>query len=270
MFLIRQSKPKDVATLLKLARMVYFINLPPDERIIADKIAHSQKCFTRAAGEEGAVRRRELREGGGKRHSTGGYASTDQDSDLFMFTIEEVETGAVIGTSQMRARMGGPGNPNYTFQLAEKTFKSKTLGRGTTHTVAKLYGDESGPTEIGGLILQLSHRGHKARPGRFLAFIRFHFMGLYRELFADRVLAEMMASVSSEGDNVFWDAIGRHFIPVKYAEADRFCQHNRQFIEDLFPKEESYLTLLPLEVQNMVGAVSRETIPARRLLEAAP
>ncbi|HLP84876.1 MAG TPA: arginine N-succinyltransferase, partial [Phycisphaerales bacterium] len=50
--------------------------------------------------------------------------------------------------------------------------------------------------------------------------------------------------------------------------ADRFCQHNRAFISDLLPKDEIYLTLLPLEAQNMVGVVSRETIPARRLLES--
>jgi arginine N-succinyltransferase len=81
------------------------------------------------------------------------------------------------------------------------------------------------------------------------------------------VLAEMMPPVTSQGDNLFWDTFGRKFIPVKYAEADRFCQHNRAFISDLLPKDEIYLTLLPLEVQNMVGVVSRETIPARRLLE---
>jgi arginine N-succinyltransferase len=78
----------------------------------------------------------------------------------------------------------------------------------------------------------------------------------------------MMPPVTSQGDNLFWDTFGRKFIPVKYAEADRFCQHNRAFISDLLPKDEIYLTLFPLEVQNMVGVVSRETIPARRLLES--
>jgi arginine N-succinyltransferase len=93
-------------------------------------------------------------------------------------------------------------------------------------------------------------------------------MGLHRALFAPTVLAEMMPPVTSQGDNLFWDTFGRKFIPVKYAEADRFCQHNRAFISDLLPKDEIYLTLLPLEAQNMVGVVSRETIPARRLLES--
>jgi len=131
-----------------------------------------------------------------------------------------------------------------------------------------LYGDESGPSEVGGLIIQPSYRGHVDRPGRFLAFVRFHFIGLFRRVFADRILAEMMGSVTAEGDNTFWDAFGRKFIPVKFAEADRFCQHNRAFIPELLPKEEIYLSLFPLEVQNAVGVVSRESIPARRLLES--
>jgi arginine N-succinyltransferase len=54
---------------------------------------------------------------------------------------------------------------------------------------------------------------------------------------------------------------------VKYAEADRFCQHNRSFIKELLPKEEIYLTLLPLEVLNQVAQVGPETAPARKLLE---
>lgn len=263
MFLIRAAQSKDVSTFLKLARMVYFINLPPDERIIADKVTHSSRCFAKAAGVK-----EDKPTGKSRKRSGGGMAAMETDSDLFVFSLDDLETGGVVGTSQVRAHQGGPGNPNWSMQLTEKKFFSPALGQGTTHTVGKLYGDETGPSEIGGLILQPSHRGHRLRPGRLLSFVRFHFIALYRHLFADRVLAEMMAPVTTEGDNVFWDHFGRKFVPVKYAEADRFCQHNRGFIPELLPKEEIYITLFPLEVQNMVGVVSRETIPARRLLES--
>jgi arginine N-succinyltransferase len=286
-FLIRQSKPEDNATLFKLARMVYFINLPPDEQIIAQKIEHSQGCFRRvahgAADAKAAKMVKSVKKGklsktettpptsnGSRRKGAagGGLAAMEHESDMFMFSVIEPETGAVIGTSQVRAHQGGPGNPNWRMRVGEKKFHSPSLGFGTTHTVAQLDGDTSGPSEVGGLIMQPSHRGHKLRPGRFLSFVRFHFMGLHRGLFAPTVLAEMMPPVTSQGDNLFWDTFGRKFIPVKYAEADRFCQHNRAFISDLLPKDEIYLTLFPLEVQNMVGVVSRETIPARRLLES--
>lgn len=267
MFLIRQTKPKDVGTLLKLARMVFFINLPPDEQIISDKIAHSARCFQKAAGvnpdEHKPTRRRSNH--GGAPGTSSGWA--EMDSDVFMFTLEDTETVGVIGTSQVKSHMGGPGNPNWSMRLKEKQFFSKELGQGTTHTVMQLFGDESGPSEVGGLILQPSHRGHRLRPGRFLSFVRFHFIALHRELFADRVLAEMLGVVSDEGDSAFWDAFGRKFIPVSYVEADRFCQHNRKFISELLPHDELFITLLPLEIQNLVGVVGKETIPARRLLE---
>jgi arginine N-succinyltransferase len=261
-FRIRRSRLEDVPTFLKLARMVHFINLPPSEQVIAAKIEHSTRCFEKVAGiapEEPARKRRNAR---------GGLAAMETDSDLFMFSIEDPDTGSVVGTSQVRAHQGGPGNPNWSMQITERTFRSQPLSVSTTHHVARLYGDESGPSEIGGLIIESSSRGHPARPGRLLSFVRFHFMGMYRAYFADRVLAEMMAPITSEGDNLFWDHFGRKFIPVRYSEADRFCQHNRQFIPELLPHEDVYLSLFPLEVQNQVGQVGPETVPARRLLES--
>lgn len=257
---MRRSRAEDVGTLLKLARMVYFINLPPDERIIAQKIAASRECFERVAGQGSSERA-----GPGGPTSLSGFAS--DGSDLFMFSIEDSESGGVIGTSQIKARMGGPGNPNYSFRVSQREFRSKSLGFGTTHLIARLHEDATGPTEVGGLIIQPSYRGHRSKPGRFLSFVRFHFIGLHRPLFGDRLLAEMMARVSNDGDNLFWDHIGRRFIPVKYSEADRFCQHNRRFIDELMPKDDLYLTLLPLDVLNQVAQVSPDTAPARRLLE---
>jgi len=266
-FVIRQSKPEDAPTLQKLARMVYFINLPPEERLILEKIQHSQRCFSKLVEPAGAAKPDPRRR---KRHGSG-LSHMQEDSDLFMFTIIDTDAhsgGPTLGTSQVRAKMGGPGNPNWAFKISEKTFRSEQLGWGTTHKVGQLYADETSPTEIGGLILAPSHRGHRGRPGRFLSFVRFHFMGLYRSVFSNRIIAEMAPPVTPEGDNLFWDAFGRKFIPVKYAEADRFCQHNRAFISELLPKDEIYLSLLPLEVQNQIGAVSPETVPARRLLES--
>lgn len=265
MFLIRQAKPQDVPTLLKLARMVYFLNLPPEERLLAAKVAQSELCFKRLAGspEAPASNGSRIRPASGK----DGLSTLDEEGDFFLFTMEELSSGGVIGTSQLRAHQGGPGNPNWSLRIGEKRFHSASLGFGTSHTVVQLHADESGPTEIGGIILQPSHRGHPVRPGRLLSFVRFHLIGLHRRLFADRILAEMMGPVTSEGDSAFWDAFGRKFIPVKFPEADRFCQHNRRFISELLPKEEIYLTLMPLEILNSVGVVSRETIPARRMLE---
>jgi arginine N-succinyltransferase len=182
-----------------------------------------------------------------------------------MFVLEDTESGACLGTSQIMAHMGGPGNPNFSLRLARRQFFSQSLQTGTSHMVATLYPDESGPTEVGGLILQSASRGHKL--GRFLSLLRFHFIALHRALFADRVIAEMMGPITLDGVSPLWEALGRRFIPLSYTEADKHCQRSREFIAALLPKEDIYLSLLPPEARDAVGKVHEETLPARAMLE---
>jgi len=262
-YLIRRAKVEDVSTLTKLARMVHFINLPPNKDMIGLKIAASRDSFRRAAAGSGKRedRPKRLHEPGEVR----GYSEGVADSDVFMFVLENTETGSVLGTSQLIAQMGGPGNPNYGFKLERREFFADDIKTGTSHVVARLHADESGPTEIGGLILQPAARG--ARLGRLLSFIRFHFIGMRRELFADRVLAELMAPISDDGRSLFWEYVGQRFIPLSYTEADVQCGRSRQFIAALLPHEDIYLSLLPPEARDGVGEVHRETLPARRMLE---
>lgn len=274
MFIIRRAKIEDMATLLKLAKMVHFINLPADKDIISTKILHSRSCFAKVA-QAHPNQMAEPRDGiapskpSSKAESNGmlGLGRSAEQSDLFMFTLEDAESGSVLGTSQILARMGGAGNPNVSFKLTTREFFSKSLQVGMKHTIAKLYLDESGPTEIGGLILQPSMRGHKQKLGRFISLVRFHFMGLHRRFFSDRVLAEMMAPLTSDGQNLLWEYLGRRFINLSYIEADRFCQTSREFMTALLPHEEVYLTVLPPEARAVVGQVGPETAPARRMLE---
>ncbi len=272
MFLVRRAKNDDVDTLQKLAKMVHFINLPPDREIISEKIGWSRNCFLLAADEEaGLAKRHKPRRAKHDPHEhgalSGGIQNITGQSPLFMFVLEELETGGVIGTSQIIAKMGGPGQPNISLQLSRREMWSQSLQMGVTHTVARMYKDETGPTEIGGLILQPSFRGHKLKLGRLIALVRFHFMALHRELFSDRVLAEMMGPISPDGENPFWDHCTRCFINLTYDQADRFCQKSKEFILTLFPQEDLYLTLIAPEARAVVGTVGPETVPARRLLE---
>lgn len=327
MFLIRRAKLDDTATLVKLARMVHFINLPPDREIVANKILQSRTCFAKAAGVNvephpdpappkvkpgfTGVRQslaarlapdmgdppeqlRPASSHGPKsrgqksaRHSSlaaerkgAGTPSASQvitpdqvtglssaQSDIFMFVLEDTESQSCVGTSQVLAHMGGPGNPNLSFKLSRKQFFSQSLQFGATHIVATLYLDESGPSELGGLILQPSFRNHKAKLGRLLSLVRFHFIALHRNLFSDRLIAELMAPISPDGQNLLWEYLGRRFINLTYSEADRFCQYSREFMLALLPREEIYLTLLPPEARSVIGEVGPETLPARRMLE---
>ncbi|MGE3107831.1 MAG: arginine N-succinyltransferase [Phycisphaerales bacterium] len=311
MFRIRRAKIDDVGTLLKLAKMVHFINLPADRDIITNKVMRSREGFLKAlalasgqpqpadpepelltearraasepsvsASHNGVASDAPASVAGSappSRHPRAhqdGLVSLLQSSDLFMFVLEDLtvadekgNAGAVLGTSQIITRMGGPGRPNVSFRLSRKETFSSTLQVGATHIVAKLHLDETGPTEIGGLILQPSYRGHKLRLGRLLSLVRFHVMGLYRPLFSERVLAEMMGPMTPDGRNTMWEYLGRRFINLTYAEADSFCQYSKEFMTSLLPHEEIYLTLLPPEARAVIAQVGPETVPARRMLE---
>lgn len=254
MYVIRRARMSDVDILLKLAKMVHFINLPADKDIIAEKIQRSRESF-RAIHE------------GDSLHLPNDDKSAVGNSPLFMFAIEDTETDNTLGTSMIVARMGGPGNPNLSFELHKKHFFSEDLQQGTSHTVAQLVLDESGPTEIGGLILSPNSRRHAFKLGKQVSLIRFHYIGLHRQVFADRILAEMMAPITPDGRNTLWEYLGRRFINLPYTEADKFCQRSREFIVSLLPREPIYLSLLPPEARNLVGRVGPDTEPARRMLE---
>lgn len=241
MFVIRQAMPDDVPTLLKLARMVHFINLPADQDIIAAKVARSRRSF---AGEVQDDRQRQ-----------------------FMFVLEDIGTGGVIGTSSLICRIGWQGWPQIYLQVRKREHFSRDLNTGAVHMTIQVMTDESGPSELGGLILAPGYRGHREKLGSLLSLVRFHFLGMHRAHFQDRILAELMGPLTPDSQTLFWEFFGRRFINLSYKEADAFCQHSKEFMVSLLPKEEIYASTLPPEARNLIGKVGEETRPARAMLE---
>lgn len=260
MFLIRQARPEDVEILLKLARMVFFINLPPDSKVINDKIRWSRACFANVRAGQAPLDSTSV----SGLTSLGGAAGR---SPQFMFVIEDMDTGNPVGCSAVIAQMGSKTHPSVTLELQRKEFFSEDLQSGATHVTATLCLDTSGPSEIGGLIVAPSFRGHREKLGKQLSHIRFHYIGMHRQRFTDKVIAEMMAAISEEGHNPFWEHCSRRFINLSYEEADRFCQKSREFMISLLPPDPIYLTLLPPEARAVVGKVGPDTVPARVMLE---
>jgi arginine N-succinyltransferase len=260
-FVIRRAMASDLPTLHKLSKMVHFINLPPDQEIIAGKIRNSRKSFLRAARDAKTVHKPKAT------HASSGLSEKTAMADIFMFVIEELNSEGCIGTSQVVSQMGGPGHPNVCFKLETRDKYAEDLKFGTKHTVAKVYLDESGPSELGGLVMQPSFRGHKLKLGKFVSLVRFHFISLHRKMFRPTILAELMAPITSNGESLVWDMLGRRFIPLSYDEADRFCQYSRNFMTELMPEGDIHLSLLPPQARAQIGEVGPETVPARRMLE---
>ncbi|MHC4977119.1 MAG: arginine N-succinyltransferase, partial [Planctomycetota bacterium] len=145
-FRIRQARVEDVDTLLKLARMVFFINLPPDAQVIEDKIRWSNACFEN-------VRANKTPESSSTVEGLTSLGGAAGKSPQFMFVLEDVETGNPIGCSAVIQQMGSEDSPSVVLRLDRKNFFSEDLQSGTTHTPATRELVTSGPSEIGGLIV---------------------------------------------------------------------------------------------------------------------
>lgn len=241
MYLIRQARLEDAPTLLKLAKMVHFINLPADADLINRKIMRSRESF---AGRANDVRERE-----------------------FLFVCEDMSTGNVVGTSSIVSANSWPGHPHTFLRVCKKELYSQDLNTGQVHVTLQLDTDESGASEIGGLIVSPAYRRHPEKIGAMMSMIRFHLVGLHREWFSNRMMAEMMAPLTPDSRNTLWEYLGRRFINLSYAEADLFCQYSKEFITSLFPKDEIYVSLLPAVARNLIGRVGPETEPAKAMLE---
>jgi arginine N-succinyltransferase len=241
MFIIRQATIDDMGELLKLSRLVHSFNLPQDKDALAAKIARSRRSF---AGQAASERERE-----------------------FVFVLEDAESRTVVGTSSVYSCISWPGHPHLFFRVRKREHYSDDLGTGQVHVTIQLDTDETGPSEVGGLILAPGYRRHPERLGWMLSMVRFHFMGLHRRDFKQRILAEMMGALTPDSRSSLWDYLGRRFINLSYTEADTFNQRSKEFITSLFPRTEIYLSLLPPEARRLVGTVGDETQPALRMLE---
>ena len=242
MYLLRPARASDLAAMLELSRHLDSPNLPHDEDFLRARLARSERSFAR-------------------------FGPPDAEGE-YQVVLED-ETGRVVGTSAVLAKHGTPGMPHVFLKVTIEERRSESLGIRVKHAVLQLGASEDGPTEIGALVLLPDARGGPESPGKLLSWGRFALIARHREAFCGQILAEMRASLDPAGRNAFWDAFGRHFTQLSYAEADRLSAEDKSFITDLFPDTPFYATLLPEDVMNELGCVHPEAAPAMRLLQKA-
>ncbi len=239
-FIVRPVQEKDLVHLENLASQFSLLNLPPDKKIISEKIQLSNESFAGRVPVEKAT---------------------------YMLVTEDLENNWVVGSSQVKAQHGSEQNPTYSFKLNKKEMFSKSLGVGFIHQVLSLKTTTNGPSEFGGLVV---HKGYRRRPekvGKLTSLSRFVFAGMNSELFKEEWHAEMAPPLTDEGRSEFWEALGRRFTGMPYQEADRLSHQNKEFIESLFPKEDIHLALLDSQARLVMGRVSDQTAGALHLLQ---
>lgn len=242
MFILRSVQPNDIKDLYKLSTIMIFINLPPDEELIASKIASSVKSFK--------------------------TPSAKLWENYYIFVLEDFNTGNILGVSMIHAQHGTENEPHFYLSVGQESKFSQTINTGFVHGTLKLGMDINGPTEIGGLILNPDFRRHADKLGKQLSFVRFLYMANHPERFKTMVHSELMPPLDKNGNSPLWEAIGRRFLNMNYTEADILSRNNKEFILSLFPKENIYQTLLPMEARESIGKVGKETEPVKRMLES--
>ncbi|MFP4597659.1 MAG: arginine N-succinyltransferase [Persicimonas sp.] len=241
MFLLREAIPTDLEQLRDLARRLNTLNLPNDS-------ARLQKLLDVSRGSFGGVyREAKFRD--------------------YLFVMEDVEQQRLIGSCLIIAQHGTYERPAVYFNVREEQKYSTTLDKHFVHQVLQLTFNYDGPTEVGGLILHPDYRGHRLKLGKFLSFVRFLFIGMHRDLFRDRIVAELLPPLNPDGTSELWERLGQNFTHLDYRTADMLSRDNIEFIRSLFPSTPIYTALLPEHVREMIGVVGDQTRPAKQMLE---
>jgi len=237
---IRGAVPSDLTELLKLARHLNSVNLPDEPGHIARLLELSEKSFL---GQIENPRRRK-----------------------YVFLIRDRELGEAVGTSMIVAQLGRRDAPYIYLDVSTEEKYSSSTDLHFHHRVLRIGFSYDGPTELGGLVVHPEHRLADEKLGLLISYVRFLFIATHRELFKSELLAELMPPLEPDGTSHLWEAYGRRFTGMSYAEADLRSSEDKTFIRDLFPRGEVYASLLSQDAQDVIGKVGAQTRGVERLL----
>lgn len=240
-FRIRAARVDDLQHLYEMAKLTGggFTNLPADRGSLSQKLERSEQAYRREAEAHG--------------------------DDLFIMVLENVETGAVRGTSQLFTKVGQTW-PFYSYRLSTLSQTSKELDRTFSAQMLGLVTDLEGASEVGGLFL---HPGERAGGlGMLLARSRYLFIREHRTRFGDKIFAELRGVIDEAGGSPFWDGLAGRFFGMSFQEADYFnAIHGNQFIADLMPKHPIYTAMLSDSARAAIGVPHTSGRAAMRMLE---
>jgi arginine N-succinyltransferase len=237
---IRSARPEDEDQLLAVAQHLDTVNLPAVREEIRQILEHTHRSFN---GEVKDLARRD-----------------------YVFVLEDLQAKKIIGTSMIIAQLGRRDAPYIYVDVHDEERYSHTLDKHFSHRVLKIGYSFNGPTEIGGLILLPEYRLVPERLGQLISYVRFLYIHMHRAAFRDEILAELLPPLEADGTSHLWDALGRHFTGMTYAEADLLSKKNKEFIKGLWPEGAIYSTLLSRQAQDVIGKVGASTRGVEKML----
>ncbi|KVD87773.1 arginine N-succinyltransferase [Burkholderia stagnalis] len=184
----------------------------------------------------------------------------------YFFVMEDSATGDIAGVCGIESQVGLE-QPFYNYRVSTVVHASQELGVWTRMHALNISHDLTGYAEVCSLFL--SPRYRTGGVGGLLSRSRFMFIAQFRERFPERICAELRGHFDDDGTSPFWRAVGSHFYQIDFNAADYLSSHGRKsFLAELMPRYPVYVDLLPRDAQDAVGLTHRDTLPARKMLEA--
>ncbi|UTW07250.1 arginine N-succinyltransferase [Pseudomonas benzenivorans] len=237
--IVRPVRSADLPALIDLARSTGagLTTLPANEERLAHRVGWAEKAF-RGDAERG-------------------------DAD-YLFVLED-DAGQVVGISAVAGAVGLR-EPWYNYRVGLTVSASQELNIHRQIPTLFLANDLTGNSELCSLFLHAKHR--TGLNGRLLSKARFLFIAEFRELFGDKVIAEMRGMSDANGRSPFWECLGRHFFKMEFSQADYLTGvGNKAFIAELMPKFPLYTCFLSEEARAVIGRVHPDTEPALAMLK---
>jgi len=239
MFYIRPIEPRDLDDLIVMADEsgVGVTSLPANRQKMSAKIERAVQTFS---------------------------GNVEPKDALYLFVLEDSETGALAGVSAIESQIGHQ-NVWYNYRIGNTVNASSELGVHKQTKTLFLSNDLTGTSEVCTLFLREKYR--KGINGRFLSKQRYLFLAEFQHLFNERVIAEMRGYSDEHGISPFWEGLGRKFFKMDFKDADYLTgMGDKAFIAELMPKFPIYVPFLDQAAQDTISKVHENTEPALALL----
>ena len=238
--IVRPVRSADLSALIDLARSTGtgLTTLPANEQRLSHRVGWAEKTFL------------------------GEAERADAD---YLFVMED-DDGKVVGISAVAGAVGLR-EPWYNYRVGLTVSASQELKIHREISTLFLANDLTGNSELCSLFLHAGYRN--GLNGRLLSKARFLFMAEFRELFGNKVIAEMRGMSDENGRSPFWESLGRHFFKMEFSQADYLTGvGNKAFIAELMPKFPLYTCFLSEDARAVIGRVHPDTEPALAMLKA--
>lgn len=187
------------------------------------------------------------------------------DNELYLFVLENQNTGQIIGISGINSQTGMH-HPIYYYDVQQMPIDQKIQAEHHLLSQKVLIPNSytMGPTENCSLFLHPNYR--KGGNGKLLSLARFLFIASNRNRFGDFLIANLRGGFKKNGKCPFWELFGRNFWDVEYETLQEKIHKQPEIIPEILPKYPIYLSCLPQEVLDATGQPHKNSIPALKML----